>query len=90
MSGTIKTPWLSETSSCTVASWLVRSAKSWASWLSAGEGMRTKTPAMIHKELLMHAIAEVYASADAKSKFVTDFVTAWTKVMHLDRFDLKK
>jgi catalase-peroxidase len=38
----------------------------------------------------LRAIAEVYASADAKEKFVTDFVTAWAKVMNLDRFDLKK
>lgn len=36
----------------------------------------------------LRAIAEVYASADAKDKFVTDFVAAWTKVMNLDRFDL--
>lgn len=36
----------------------------------------------------LRAIAEVYASADAKEKFVTDFVKAWTKVMNLDRFDL--
>jgi catalase-peroxidase len=33
---------------------------------------------------------EVYASADAKEKFVQDFVAAWTKVMELDRFDLAK
>lgn len=38
----------------------------------------------------LRAIAEVYASADAKEKFVTDFITAWAKVMNLDRFDLKK
>lgn len=38
----------------------------------------------------LRAIAEVYASADAKEKFVTDFVQAWTKVMNLDRFDLRK
>lgn len=37
----------------------------------------------------LRAIAEVYASADAKEKFVKDFVKAWTKVMNLDRFDLK-
>jgi catalase-peroxidase len=37
----------------------------------------------------LRAIAEVYASADAKEKFVKDFVVAWTKVMNLDRFDLK-
>jgi catalase-peroxidase len=36
----------------------------------------------------LRAIAEVYASEDAKQKFVTDFVAAWTKVMNLDRFDL--
>lgn len=37
----------------------------------------------------LRAIAEVYASADANEKFVTDFVAAWTKVMELDRFDLQ-
>lgn len=36
----------------------------------------------------LRALAEVYASADAQKKFVTDFVAAWTKVMNLDRFDL--
>jgi len=36
----------------------------------------------------LRAIAEVYASADAQQKFVSDFVAAWTKVMNLDRFDL--
>ncbi|MFE5620191.1 catalase/peroxidase HPI [Streptomyces sp. NPDC056524] len=36
----------------------------------------------------LRALAEVYASADAKAKFVNDFVAAWTKVMELDRFDL--
>ena len=36
----------------------------------------------------LRAFAEVYASADAKQKFVKDFVAAWTKVMNLDRFDL--
>ncbi len=37
---------------------------------------------------VLRANAEVYASADAKQKFVHDFVAAWTKVMNLDRFDL--
>ncbi len=37
----------------------------------------------------LRALAEVYASSDAKEKFVKDFVAAWTKVMNLDRFDLK-
>lgn len=36
----------------------------------------------------LRAVAEVYASADAHDKFVKDFVAAWNKVMHLDRFDL--
>jgi catalase-peroxidase len=36
----------------------------------------------------LRAVAEVYASDDAKEKFVTDFVAAWHKVMNLDRFDL--
>jgi len=37
----------------------------------------------------LRALAEVYASNDAKEKFVKDFVAAWTKVMELDRFDAK-
>jgi catalase-peroxidase len=37
----------------------------------------------------LRALAEVYACEDAKEKFVRDFVSAWTKVMNLDRFDLK-
>ncbi len=36
----------------------------------------------------LRAIAEVYACEDAKEKFIHDFVSAWTKVMNLDRFDL--
>jgi catalase-peroxidase len=36
----------------------------------------------------LHALAEVYACADSKEKFVKDFVAAWTKMMDLDRFDL--
>ena len=36
----------------------------------------------------LRAIAEVYASDDAREKFVRDFVAAWVKVMNLDRFDI--
>ncbi|MEP6682297.1 MAG: catalase/peroxidase HPI [Parafilimonas sp.] len=36
----------------------------------------------------LRAIAEVYASADAQDKFVKDFISAWNKVMNLDRFDI--
>lgn len=38
---------------------------------------------------VLRALAEVYACADAQEKFVNDFVAAWTKVMELERFDLK-
>jgi catalase-peroxidase len=37
----------------------------------------------------LRALAEVYASNDAKEKFVKDFAAAWNKVMNLDRFDVK-
>jgi catalase-peroxidase len=36
----------------------------------------------------LRALAEVYASDDAKAKFVSDFVAAWTKVMNLGRYDI--
>ena len=38
----------------------------------------------------LRAIAEVYAADDAKERFVNDFVSAWTKVMQLDLFDIKE
>lgn len=38
----------------------------------------------------LRALSELYASSDAKEKFVKDFVAAWAKVMNLDRFDLAK
>ena len=37
----------------------------------------------------LRALAEVYASEDAREKFVRDFVDAWVKVMDNDRFDLR-
>jgi catalase-peroxidase len=37
----------------------------------------------------LRALAEVYASSDAREKFIHDFVAAWTKVMNLDRFDVR-
>jgi len=36
----------------------------------------------------LRALAEVYGCADAKERFVHDFVAAWSKAMNLDRFDL--
>jgi catalase-peroxidase len=37
----------------------------------------------------LRALAEVYASSDGQEEFVQDFVAAWSKVMNLDRFDLR-
>jgi catalase-peroxidase len=37
----------------------------------------------------LRALAEVYAAADGRDRFVRDFVSAWNKVMNLDRFDLE-
>jgi catalase-peroxidase len=39
---------------------------------------------------ILRALSEVYAQSDSTPKFLNDFVAAWTKVMNLDRFDLKK
>lgn len=38
----------------------------------------------------LRAVSEVYAASDSKEKFVKDFVSAWNKVMNLDRFDIVK
>ena len=38
----------------------------------------------------LRAVAEVYAQADGKARFVRDFVAAWAKVSELDRFDLRR
>ena len=48
----------------------------------------TRVDLVFGSNSVLRALAEVYASADAKKKFVQDFVAAWTKVMNLDRFDL--
>ncbi|WP_298207546.1 catalase/peroxidase HPI [Acidovorax sp.] len=48
----------------------------------------TRSDLVFGSNSVLRALAEVYASADAKEKFVRDFVAAWTKVMNLDRFDL--
>ncbi|WDZ97190.1 catalase/peroxidase HPI [Herbaspirillum sp. WKF16] len=49
----------------------------------------TRVDLVFGSNAVLRSLAEVYASADAKEKFVRDFVAAWTKVMELDRFDLK-
>ncbi|MBN3858146.1 catalase/peroxidase HPI [Paraburkholderia sp. Ac-20340] len=48
----------------------------------------TRADLVFGSNAVLRALAEVYASSDAKEKFVKDFVAAWTKVMNLDRFDL--
>ncbi len=48
----------------------------------------TRVDLIFGSNSILRAIAEVYASDDAKAAFVHDFVAAWTKVMNLDRFDL--
>lgn len=50
----------------------------------------TRVDAVFGSNSQLRAIAEVYASAEAKQKFVEDFVAAWGKVMDLDRFDLRR
>lgn len=50
----------------------------------------TRTDLIFGSNSELRAIAEVYASNDSKEKFIKDFVNAWTKVMNLDRFDIKK
>ncbi len=70
-------------------------------WKAAGdvfEGRDRKTGALkwtgtrvdlvFGSNSVLRALAEVYGGADAKKKFVTDFVAAWVKVMNLDRFDV--
>ena len=49
----------------------------------------TRVDLVFGSNSILRSVAEVYASSDAKEKFVTDFVEAWTKVMNLDRYDLK-
>ncbi|ACB94617.1 catalase/peroxidase HPI [Beijerinckia indica] len=48
----------------------------------------TRVDLLFGSHAQLRALAEVYGCADAQTKFVTDFVAAWTKVMNADRFDL--
>jgi catalase-peroxidase len=47
----------------------------------------TRVDLVFGSNAVLRALAEVYGSADAQKKFVTDFIAAWVKVMNLDRFD---
>ncbi|WP_105647620.1 catalase/peroxidase HPI [Cronobacter dublinensis] len=49
----------------------------------------TRADLVFGSNAILRSVAEVYASHDAREKFVKDFVAAWTKVMNLDRFDLR-
>ncbi|MPM22113.1 Catalase-peroxidase [bioreactor metagenome] len=49
----------------------------------------TRVDLVFGSNSVLRALAEVYASDDAAEKFVRDFVAVWTKLMNLDRFDLK-
>ena len=51
--------------------------------------MGTRVDLIIGSNSQLRAIAEVYACEDSKQKFLADFISAWTKVMNLDRFDIK-
>ncbi len=49
----------------------------------------TRVDLVFGSNSILRALAEVYACADSQAKFIADFVAAWTKVMNLDRFDVK-
>jgi catalase-peroxidase len=51
--------------------------------------MASRVDLVFGSNSVLRSLAEVYAAADAKEKFVHDFVAAWAKVMDLDRFDLR-
>jgi catalase-peroxidase len=54
-----------------------------------GEWTGTRADLVFASNAELRAVAEVYASADGKEKFVKDFAKAFSKVLHADRFDLK-
>jgi catalase-peroxidase len=49
----------------------------------------TRVDLVFGSNSVLRALAEVYGSSDAQQQFLHEFVTAWTKVMNLDRFDLR-
>ena len=57
---------------------------------SSGEAVRTATRAdlVFGSNSQLRAIVEVYAEDDSSEKFVSDFISAWNKVMNADRFDV--
>ena len=79
---TLGTTWTATDSGEHPASYEARDASGQVRWT----GSRADLVFGSNSEL--RALAEVYASDDAADKFVHDFVSAWVKVMNLDRFDL--
>ena len=55
----------------------------------AAKWTATRADLVFGSNAQLRALAEVYGSSDARNKFVQDFVAAWTKVMNLDRFDVR-
>ena len=49
----------------------------------------TRADLVFGSNSILRGISEIYASSDSKERFTKDFIAAWTKVMNLDRFDLK-
>ncbi len=49
----------------------------------------TRVDLVFGSNSVLRSYAEVYAQDDNRGKFVNDFVAAWAKVMHADRFDLR-
>jgi catalase-peroxidase len=54
----------------------------------AVKGTATRVDLVFGSNSQLRALVEVYAQADGQERFVADFVAAWSKVMHADRFDL--
>ena len=54
----------------------------------AAKWTATRADLVFGSNSVLRALSEVYASEDGKDRFAQDFAAAWTKVMHLDRFDL--
>jgi catalase-peroxidase len=50
----------------------------------------TRVDLIFGSNSVLRALAEVYGGADAEQKFIQDFISAWNKVMNLDRFDLHR
>jgi catalase-peroxidase len=49
----------------------------------------TRVDLIFGSHAVLRALAEAYATADAREKFARDFAAAWTKVMNLDRYDVR-